>query len=985
MFDLRSTLETTVGGRAGPRYRFRLCVVFVLVCLFITCALGTEAWAQDGGSEVTIPDEGLRCAIAAALGKMSDEPITRDEMATLRELSSSCDMAVVDLTGIEYAAALQTLNLSGNAIFDLQQLSDLRTLLILDLEDNAIVDIEPLSRLTALQTLNLADNAVADLGPVSELSGLDWLKLENNAIVDIEPLSGLTALDTLNLEGNAIADLGPLSGLKGLTWLRLVNNAIVDIEPLAELSVLGSLSLADNAIVDIEPLSGLSTLYWLSLAGNRVEDLEPLSGLSTLVSLTVTDNAVDDIAPLAELTGMEFLNLGHNAIDDIEPLSGLDSIETLGLAGNAIEDIEPLAGLTGLGSLNLSGNAIEDIEPLLHLSSLQWLNLGFNSIDDIEPLTSLTALDTLHLNSNAIGEIEPLAVLRSLFVLGLASNSIADIEPLAGLTTLGVLNLTANVAEDIEPLAGLNSLQWLSLARNRIEDLAPLAGLASLRTLYTMDNPLDAASISGHLQGLREAGATVHWNWEHHGREVVWFFPSARDPARQGFMRVINDSDVGGDVSIVAIDDRGRRHDPVTFSIEANEAVHFNSNDLESGNPGKGLPDGTGPGDGDWRLEFDSDLALWVHSYMRTADGFLTSIHDVVPVAGNGYRVATFNPGSNLRQASSLRLSNPGSEDAEVTITGIDDAGASPGMAVRVDVAAGASVTLTASDLESGTGLGGALGDGTGKWRLRLEPTQPIVAMSLLSSPTGHLTNLSTVARPVGGAYQVPLFPSAMDVLGRQGFVRVRNRSDRAGLVRIEAYDDSAGFRKAIVHLRIGAGETRHFNSQDLERGNGAKGLIGSTGPAAGARVLTVSSRLDIEVLSYIRTADGFLTSMHDNLPRLEDGGMQAAIFNPGSNLDQESSLRIYNHESTAAEVRIRAMDDGGGSPGSPVTMTVPGRASRTVSASELESGGGGLGGALGDGRGKWRLRVESDADITAMNLLSNPTGHLTNLSTAPD
>ena len=40
--------------------------------------------------------------------------------------------------------------------------------------------------------------------------------------------------------------------------------------------------------------------------------------------------------------------------------------------------------------------------------------------------------------------------------------------------------------------------------------------------------------------------------------------------------------------------------------------------------------------------------------------------------------------------------------------------------------------------------------------------------------------------------------------------------------------------------------------------------------------------------------------------------------------------------------------------------------------------------GRLGDGLGKWRLNIRSTADIQVMSLLSSPTGHLTNLSTAP-
>ena len=57
---------------------------------------------------------------------------------------------------------------------------------------------------------------------------------------------------------------------------------------------------------------------------------------------------------------------------------------------------------------------------------------------------------------------------------------------------------------------------------------------------------------------------------------------------------------------------------------------------------------------------------------------------------------------------------------------------------------AGASRTLSAQALESGDGVDGFLGDGAGKWQLTVEADRPIHAMSLLTSPTGHLTNLST-------------------------------------------------------------------------------------------------------------------------------------------------------------------------------------------------------------------------------------------------
>ena len=471
------------------------------------------------------------------------------------------------------------------------------------------------------------------------------------------------------------------------------------------------------------------------------------------------------------------------------------------------------------------------------------------------------------------------------------------------------------------------------------------------------------------------------------GPALVALVPPASDPVREGFVRIINHSALAGEVTVEAVDDAGRRADSVTLAVPAGATVHFNSKDLEAGNAAKGLPDGVGAGQGDWRLVLDSDLDFEVLSYIRTADGFLAAMHDTVPYRDSLYHVATFNPGVNIDQESRLRLINPTAKVAGVVITGVDDAGASPGTAVALEVPAGASVTLTASELESGTGVDGALGHGTGKWRLAVESETAVVAMSLLSSPTGHLTNLSTVpgvrAEDGNGRHVVPLFPSAAAPSGRQGFVRLVNRSAEAGTVRIEAHDASDRAFDPVT-LTIGGGATAHFNSEDLEVGNPAKGLTEGTGAGTGDWRLVLSSALDIEVLAYIRNADGFLTSMHDVAPLLA-GVHRVAIFNPASNLDQVSSLRLANPSTEEAEVTVEGVDDSGASPGSAVVLTVPGGGSRSVTAAALEAGGEDFEGALGDGEGKWRLRVTSESPMMVMNLLSSPAGHLTNLSTTPD
>ena len=63
-----------------------------------------------------------------------------------------------------------------------------------------------------------------------------------------------------------------------------------------------------------------------------------------------------------------------------------------------------------------------------------------------------------------------------------------------------------------------------------------------------------------------------------------------------------------------------------------------------------------------------------------------------------------------------------------------------------VRVRAGAAVRISSQQLEAGDpSFTGRFGDGVGKWRLAVSTrdSQPLEVMSLLSTNTGHLTNLS--------------------------------------------------------------------------------------------------------------------------------------------------------------------------------------------------------------------------------------------------
>ena len=273
-------------------------------------------------------------------------------------------------------------------------------------------------------------------------------------------------------------------------------------------------------------------------------------------------------------------------------------------------------------------------------------------------------------------------------------------------------------------------------------------------------------------------------------------------------------------------------------------------------------------------------------AYIRTGDGFLTAMHDVAPSTEAGHRVVTFNPGKNTAQASRLRLINPGAETAELRITGIDDKGESPGGAVELSVPAGAARTLGAQQLESGEGAGltGALGTRAGKWQLVVSSEQAIEVMSLLSSPTGHLTNLSTVAARTESAAQVfrehisgPIVQGKCIACHVEGGV---SGSTRLVFVRASESDHEARNLQAFKTLRraalIFAGRIPTDAEYAAAQSGGAalratiRGLM--TGPefheflirAANDRLLTERER-------YVLSNDGFLVAYANEFVRRKE------------------------------------------------------------------------------------------------------------------
>ena len=150
------------------KYCCRWIPVLAVLSLLISLSNGLpEAEAQT----VNFPDTNLVVAVRGTLNLGATDPITQTDLARLVILDAG-DARIRDLTGLEAATNLYSLNLTGNQIRD----------------------ISPLSGLTQIEQLGLANNQISDITALSGLTRITWLSIVGNPITDIRPVSNLDVI-----------------------------------------------------------------------------------------------------------------------------------------------------------------------------------------------------------------------------------------------------------------------------------------------------------------------------------------------------------------------------------------------------------------------------------------------------------------------------------------------------------------------------------------------------------------------------------------------------------------------------------------------------------------------------------------------------------------------------------------------------------------------------------------------------------------------
>ena len=529
--------------------RVSITVFSVLFSLLLPSFVYTQ---QDHPEVVSIPDANL----AAALREIIGDSITTHTLLDLTGLTAQ-KRGIENLTGLEHARNLRSLNLQQNAILDISPLSGLTQLTVLLLASNNISDISPLVNLKQLTELGLNINDILDVSPLADLKQLTHLNLSRNDILDVSPLADLKQLTFLGLSSNYISDVFSLAELKKLSWLELWDNNISDISPLAELKKPPAVYMNQNPLsydsinthipaiqakeseitFDERVPSFLVKISDPTEQGMvdspfplrfvvQVQDQwrKPFSGVPVTFSITAGDGRLTVADRRTDATGKATarLKLGRTAGPTVVRVTAAHIQQPVAFTATAVLRNKPVY----VPDANLRAKIVE--------------TLG------IPPGETLTVADMLKLrrltaNDANIRDLTGLQLASNLTFLSLANNAISDTVSLAGLPRLTTLVLDDNIISDVVPLARLPQLTLLSLRNNWISDISPLVSLTQLKrskNRYGLDlrgNRLTSPSIYRYIPLLQVAGVNVGFeNTSIVQKEpmvrLVYFFTRDRQP-----------------------------------------------------------------------------------------------------------------------------------------------------------------------------------------------------------------------------------------------------------------------------------------------------------------------------------------------------------------------------------------------------------------------------------------------------------------------
>ena len=393
---------------------------------------------------VEIPDQALKSRLLARFDKNQDGELSKSEMSQI-EYFDAYNAGITDLTGLEYATEISSLEVPYNGIKDLAPISKLPNLQYLNVKENQITKVPDFTETNLLlydfvwdadkqehvQTTPrniFGGNQILKeqfVGKFATEPGEDWLALNSydESIVEI-PDQALKSRLLAQFDKNQDGELSK-SEMSQIEYFDAYDAGITDLTGLEYVIGIFSLKLPFNNIEDLTSISRLPNLQILDVKGNRITkvpsfvetslrlyetewDADKQKEIWTTPKRIFTGNKIsreEFVGKFSVIPGEDWLELNSYDTTLIEiPDSALK--KQLVSQYDADCDGELSYGeMNSIEFLNAANCGITDLTGLEYASGLEGVNISDNNITDLTPLTKIAGLQYLYANGNQISQI----------------------------------------------------------------------------------------------------------------------------------------------------------------------------------------------------------------------------------------------------------------------------------------------------------------------------------------------------------------------------------------------------------------------------------------------------------------------------------------------------------------------------------------------------------------------------------------------------
>ncbi|XP_053476171.1 leucine-rich repeat-containing protein 9 isoform X2 [Ictalurus furcatus] len=394
-------------------------------------------------------------------------PVAPDGVTPVSNHEQALDQQVLALEPVpKPRPKLQSLD--ERSILTAARANVLSQITVLNLHGNSLSRLKEISRLTALRQLTVSFNALTHLDDVSHLPNLECVDASFNQIVTLEGVRGLPRLRELDLRWNRLSRVreetsvlckhtpslqrldtrhnpwsqGESVLMEVLGWLKTLTHldgVLVTEEEMAAATHVNSTSKIDLTLLlshsrtDADCPRSLSLLTAAQLTTHlkpspwkHTTDLEP-GWSAKITAVNLDGQRLSHISNLEQLVNLRWASFNNNQLTHIEGLQHCPLLEELSLNHNYISTLEGVCKLQRLTRLSINSNQLRSLDAsvLDCLINLHFLSAEDNCISSLQGVQRSRFLFELYVGNNNIStsrDIYHLKTLSNLIILDLYGN-----------------------------------------------------------------------------------------------------------------------------------------------------------------------------------------------------------------------------------------------------------------------------------------------------------------------------------------------------------------------------------------------------------------------------------------------------------------------------------------------------------------------------------------------------------------------------------